>query len=360
MAEQATAATKASRKSLKCAAKGWRFIQDDFAQGHDHKAAGKPVVWSCALVEKEIYHSMGLHAFYPEQYASLSAVWRKSPDAEKDAVRFARIAEQHGYSTDLCGYHRAVMGYVINGDLADGALGGMAAPDLLITTSSVCDLRMKWWEDLAQRLRVPMFILDRPERIIRQRLETPKPYEIEYYRSQLEDCFSFISDVTGNRYDQDRLNHCLDWAYRTNEVRLEIMELRKAVPSPMGSGDGFSCVYPGTVAAQRFTWQGMVKGQPVITVAVNWLMGEKDLDPPWKLDGERFEVEVQGDPSVLVTFRGLQPVFEKADLKRNPGIVATAMNCVNSIPYVCAAPAGIRTYLDLPLVAGRADAGLRG
>ena len=23
------------------------------------------------------------------------------------------------------------------------------------------------------------------------------------------------------------------------------MELRKAVPSPMGSGDGFSCVYPG-------------------------------------------------------------------------------------------------------------------
>jgi hypothetical protein len=36
------------------------------------------------------------------------------------------------------------------------------------------------------------------------------------------------------------------------------------------------------------------------------------------------------------------------------------MHCVNSIPYVCEAPPGIRTYLDLPLISGRADAALRG
>lgn len=117
----------------------------------------------------------------------------------------------------------------------------------------------------------------------------------------------------------------------------------------------------GTVAAQRFTWQGTVGGTPVITVRVNWLMGERHLDPPWRLDGERFEVEIDGDPSIQVTFRGLQPPsFEAADLDRNPGIVATAMHCVNSIPAVCAAAPGIRTYLDLPLITGRAAAALRG
>jgi hypothetical protein len=116
---------------------------------------------------------------------------------------------------------------------------------------------------------------------------------------------------------------------------------------------------PGTVAAQRFTWHGLVRGAPVITVRVNWLMGEAHLDPPWRIGGERFEVEIEGDPSVHVTFRGLQPPYEHADLERNQGIVATAMHCVNSIPYVCAAPPGIRTYLDLPLVTGRADATLR-
>ena len=36
------------------------------------------------------------------------------------------------------------------------------------------------------------------------------------------------------------------------------------------------------------------------------------------------------------------------------GVVATAAHCVNSVPVVCAAPAGIATHLDLPLLSGRA------
>ena len=34
------------------------------------------------------------------------------------------------------------------------------------------------------------------------------------------------------------------------------------------------------------------------------------------------------------------------------------MHCVNAIPYVCRAEPGLLTYLDLPLVAGRAAPGL--
>src|SRR4030095_10832397 len=56
---------------------------------------------------------------------------------------------------------------------------------------------------------------------------------------------------------------------------------------------------PGTVAAQRFTWEGCVRGEPVVTVRVNWLMGQEHLDPPWTFGGhERFEIEVKGEPSV--------------------------------------------------------------
>jgi hypothetical protein len=35
------------------------------------------------------------------------------------------------------------------------------------------------------------------------------------------------------------------------------------------------------------------------------------------------------------------------------------LHCVNAIPYVCRAEPGLRTYLDLPLVAGRAALGLQ-
>ena len=39
--------------------------------------------------------------------------------------------------------------------------------------------------------------------------------------------------------------------------------------------------------------------------------------------------------------------------------MATAMQCVNAIPYVCRAQPGIRTYLDLPMYTGRAAPELR-
>jgi hypothetical protein len=71
-------------------------------------------------------------------------------------------------------------------------------------------------------------------------------------------------------------------------------------------------------------------------------------------------VEVTGDPNCLTTFKKLHPESVAAGLMRNPGIVATAMHCVNAIPYVCRADPGLMTYLDLPLVAGRASLGLHG
>ncbi|OBK49302.1 dihydrodipicolinate reductase [Mycobacterium kubicae] len=116
----------------------------------------------------------------------------------------------------------------------------------------------------------------------------------------------------------------------------------------------------GTVAARRFRWQALVDGEPVITAAVNWLMGEENLDPGWNFGGigERFEIEITGDPTISLTFKGLQPPTIAEGLKRNPGVVATANHCVNAIPDVCAAEPGIKTYLDLPLIAGRPDAKL--
>jgi hypothetical protein len=136
------------------------------------------------------------------------------------------------------------------------------------------------------------------------------------------------------------------------EVRTvqEVAVASAPIDSPIG------IIEPGLVAARRFRWEGVVDGRVVVAAVVNWLMGEEDLDPPWNLgpEGERFEVEIVGDPPVLVTFKGWQPETVEEGLLRNPGVVATAMHCVNAVPYVCRAEPGIRSYLDLPLIAGRA------
>ena len=70
----------------------------------------------------------------------------------------------------------------------------------------------------------------------------------------------------------DELGFDLDPQLRTTH---ETAVATAPVDSPIGP------IAPGRVAAQRFRWEGLVDGRPVISAAVNWLMGEADLDPPW-------------------------------------------------------------------------------
>jgi 2,4-diaminopentanoate dehydrogenase len=145
----------------------------------------------------------------------------------------------------------------------------------------------------------------------------------------------------------DQLGFDLDPEVRTTH---EVAVATEPVASPIGVID------PGRVAAQRFRWEGTVDGEPVITAAVNWLMGDEALDPPWRFgpEGERFEVEITGDPGTKLIFKNLHPESIEAGLRRNPGVVATAQHCVNAVPTVCDAAPGLLSYPDLPPYAGRA------
>jgi len=154
---------------------------------------------------------------------------------------------------------------------------------------------------------------------------------------------------TGFCQSIDMVAHALGIELDTGKKATHEMAVAtRDIETPIGT------IAKGTVAAQRFTWQGLVRGKPVMTVRVNWLMGEEGFDPPWKLGGERFEVEVEGDPPVHLTFHGLHPETWQQGLERNAGIIATANHCVSAIPATCRAEPGIRTYLDLPLYTGKA------
>ncbi|MBW2496556.1 MAG: dihydrodipicolinate reductase, partial [Deltaproteobacteria bacterium] len=134
----------------------------------------------------------------------------------------------------------------------------------------------------------------------------------------------------------------------------EVSTSSHPVESPVG------VIEPGRVTAQRFTWEGTVRGRTVIEVRTNWFMGPEGFESGWSFgsEGERFEVEVRGDPSSHVTFHGWHPQTIEQGLERNPGIVATAIHCVSAVPATCDAEAGIKSYLDLPFVTGRAAADL--
>lgn len=132
----------------------------------------------------------------------------------------------------------------------------------------------------------------------------------------------------------------------------EVAVASSPIESPMG------IIEPGQVAGRRFHWEALVGGEPVVRVTVNWLMGEENLDPAWTLGpaGQRYEMEVRGNPDITIVVKGFHS--EVGGVGPEHGIVGTAAHCVNSVPATCAAAPGILTYLDLPLISGKAAPGL--
>jgi hypothetical protein len=100
----------------------------------------------------------------------------------------------------------------------------------------------------------------------------------------------------------------------------------------------------------RFEIRGMVEAHPAIVIEHVTRLRE-DLRPDWPQPaqpGGSYRVEIVGEPSYTVD---ICPSSRKGD-HNHAAIVAAAGRIVNSIPAVIAAPPGIRTTLDLPLITG--------
>lgn len=103
----------------------------------------------------------------------------------------------------------------------------------------------------------------------------------------------------------------------------------------------------GTVGGMRHEWIAWSGGNRVIVFRSFWKMDD-DLDPDWGYGTIKYSVAVEGEPSTRISLEpsGRHPTGDEGYWGR----VWTAMNAINAIPAVCAAPPGIHTHLDLPLV----------
>ena len=135
---------------------------------------------------------------------------------------------------------------------------------------------------------------------------------------------------------------------------IEVDEIKDAVeqePAPEDFDVAVGTIKKGTVAAVRFQIEGMVKGKPVIVVEHVTRL-RPDLRPDWAQPaqpGGSYRVEITGEPSYVMD---ICPTSRNGD-HNYAAILAAAGRIVNAIPDVLAAPAGIRTTLDMPLVTGR-------
>ena len=131
----------------------------------------------------------------------------------------------------------------------------------------------------------------------------------------------------------------------------EIKDSCTRIPAPEAFDIPAGHIPRGGQAALRFEILGMVKGKPAIVIDHVTRLRE-DMCPEWPQPaqpGGSYKVEIVGEPSYTVD---ICPTSRKGD-HNYAAIAAGAGRVVNAIPAVVAAPPGIRTTLDLPLVTGK-------
>jgi 2,4-diaminopentanoate dehydrogenase len=131
----------------------------------------------------------------------------------------------------------------------------------------------------------------------------------------------------------------------------EVTETYIRVPAPEDFDIASGHIPKGSAAALRFEVRGMKDGK-VAVVLEHVTRLRDDLCPDWPQpaqEGGSYRVEITGEPSYTVDLCLSSPNGDH----NHAGLVATAARVVNAIPAVVAAPPGISTTLDLPLITGK-------
>ncbi len=195
---------------------------------------GNPTAWATSGSPVEFLYMMDVQPMLPENSATVSA-------AQKYAQGFIELAEQEGFSYDLCSYFKTNVGAVI--DNADMSKGGTRKPTFMLSTDVICDTHVNWFEVQAERLNVPHYSIDVPH-IVSNSNQRQYQYFKNYVKEQLIELIDFIQEVTGHEYNEEKAREVTLNSWDLGMVWQDIYNLRKVVPCPISTRDTFGGLFP--------------------------------------------------------------------------------------------------------------------
>jgi bcr-type benzoyl-CoA reductase subunit B len=196
----------------------------------------KPIAWITSGAPVEFLIASGVIPIYPENYAAMCA-------ANHQSVALMEAAEAEGFSQDICAYARTDFG----ADLTQGGpVGGLPAPHFLLCSTNICKTVIKWYEVVARKYQVPLFIVDTP--FLHDGLTTEL---IDYTVRQFKDLERFLSEFLGRPFDRDRFLEVLSLASDATDFWKKTLYLAKARPAPINSLDSF--IHLGPIVTLRGT-----------------------------------------------------------------------------------------------------------
>jgi bcr-type benzoyl-CoA reductase subunit B len=196
------------------------YLEEAF---HAHEL-GKLIGYSTAISPVELFVAHDIIPVYPENHsvANLTA---------KKGAEMCSITENMGYTSHLCAYARSDLAYRQTGMTVTK---GIPEPDLFLACNAQCFTLTKWFQILARKGNLPLFVFDTPEYV----MDTKAREEIvKYCVVQMKELIAFLEEVTKKKFDYDRLKEVMKYSAASSILYKKFLDMAQYKPSPISIFD---------------------------------------------------------------------------------------------------------------------------
>ena len=246
----------------------------------------------------ELMHCFDLLPVLPEINALQNAMRKKSR-------AYISTAEKLGHSEDVCTYVKCDIGMARSGNV--GPTGErLPKPSVLLLSYTGCFTFMKWFELLKQEYDCPVVMLHTPYQGGGRPTQSMRDYMV---RQLEENVIPELENVTGKRFDIDRLRELLARSAQAEEAFVGVLESAKHRPSPIDAYFGGVYYISPIFTAFRGLPQAVEYYDTLLDeVRTRIARGQGPITPEGTLEEERYRLVVEGPPC-WTNFRDLWKMF---------------------------------------------------
>ncbi len=246
----------------------------------------------------ELVRSFDLLPVLPEINALQSAMRGKSRE-------YIALAEKAGHSEDVCTYVKCDLGMMKSGNI--GPTGKfLPDPDLLLLSYTGCFTFLKWFEILKQEYDAPISMLHVPYQGDGVVTDSMREYVVKQLKEKV---IPMLEQVSGNKYDEDRLGEMLARSAQAEDDLVAVLESAKNRPSPIDAYFG-GVYYIGPIFTAFRGTEDAVDYYRLLRAEVEDRVakGLGPITPEGEMKEEKFRLVVEGPPN-WTDFRAFWKMF---------------------------------------------------
>lgn len=259
-----------------------KLMADYFYELDKASKEGSPkIAWCTSVGPAELLLSLGFLVHYPENHGAMLGATRTAND-------YIPVANAIGYSPDICSYLTSDVGAFIKKETplsrAYEGIEGVPKPDVLVYNTNQCRDVQDWFSWYSRELNVPALGISTYRNI--GKIEN---YNLESIVQQMKDMIPPLEEISGQKFDIDKLRHFLSLSYDCTQLWKKILETNTAKPAPMSFFDGTIHMGPAVV----------LRGSPQAVEYYKVLLKELEeriANKEGAVEGEKFRLYWEGMP----------------------------------------------------------------